>query len=280
MVKLFDFTHRMDHDLHVYTSRAADDELTGWRWQGFPPPYDTTDRHANPWFRYGINNNDGEDVAVWRALAWALSSGNSCYAIPVYYRDDVAHWMEMPRESVTLVRWQYEMDCGESDERRADHGFVPARSCVRTAPPPEPWEVEHRGETGIFPLTTFDDLTSVELGICRDATSEVGICAVSAGPDRFNDLVGILQSDERPDLSKMIREGELWIDLSIVRDRFLGLSSYFLIKSHDDISGRLHELVVHFEAALDSYIEHLPQIDSFDSWCAAVDKVLSGPFVA
>ena len=115
----------------VYVSTAGDDTLAGPLWSGLQPPYALEPR-ANPWFRFGINNADGEDLAVWRALAWALTEGSERYALPTYDRDQVAAKMHVPRHEVVLVRWEYRIDVRQNTFGEADIGFVPAKACVRT----------------------------------------------------------------------------------------------------------------------------------------------------
>lgn len=236
--RLFNFRHEMRAGLHVYVSTAGDDTLAGPLWSGLQPPYALEPR-ANPWFRFGINNADGEDLAVWRALAWALTEGSERYALPTYDRDQVAAKMHVPRHEVVLVRWEYRIDVRQNTFGEADIGFVPAKACVRTHPSPDQWELEHRHEAGIFHLSSFADLTVIDVVLSTDVTSEISIFALHAGMRRAEQLIDVLRGTDRPQLAEALRRGDIFVDLAVVRDRFLGYTSYFTVASPDDIGDRL-----------------------------------------
>ena len=69
----FDHEHR--DGLHVYVARPTEAELPGPAWTGLWERDYPEEPHRNPWRRYAINNNDGEALAVWRALTLSTPSG-------------------------------------------------------------------------------------------------------------------------------------------------------------------------------------------------------------
>jgi hypothetical protein len=274
--RLFNFRHEMRAGLHVYVSTAGDDTLAGPLWSGLQPPYALEPR-ANPWFRFGINNADGEDLAVWRALAWALTEGSERYALPTYDRDQVAAKMHVPRHEVVLVRWEYRIDVRQNTFGEADIGFVPAKACVRTHPSPDQWELEHRHEAGIFHLSSFADLTVIDVVLSTDVTSEISIFALHAGMRRAEQLIDVLRGTDRPQLAEALRRGDIFVDLAVVRDRFLGYTSYFTVASPDDIGDRLGGLVDHYESAFEGYADRAPMLNDFDAFAAAIEELVSAP---
>jgi hypothetical protein len=239
-------------------------------------PY-SVDPLANPWHRFGINNADGEDLAVWRALAWALTGGRERYALPVFDRDGVAAKLHVPRHDLVLVRWEYRVDVEQETPDEADLGFLPAKACVRIHPQPDAWELEHRDEAGLFQLSSFSDLTGVDLVLSRDVWSELGIFGLQIGIGGAERLIESLRAPEQPQLAQVLGPGDVFVDLAIVRDRFLGNTSYFTLVSPAEMGARLAVLVDHYEAAFVRYADRAPGLKNFEAFAAAVEELLRGP---
>ncbi|MCZ7423623.1 hypothetical protein O7605_29365 [Verrucosispora sp. WMMA2121] len=196
------FAHGRRDGLHCYVARADEADMPGPMWPGLWEQDYSDDVDLNPWCRYAINNDDGEALAVWRALAWELTAGRSRSAVPAYYRDEAAQLRGMNREAVQLVRWEYEVDVEQADWLTADIGFVPARACVPLRPMLDPWQREHAGFAGLFNVTSFRHLTDLALAVAGDATSEITLFALH-DPGRANVLAATLNQAHRPDLTKI-----------------------------------------------------------------------------
>lgn len=104
------FAHKRRDGLHCYVVRADKSDMPGPLWPGLWEQEYSDDADLNPWRRYVVNNNEGEALAVWRALAWEFTAGLSRFVIPTYYRDEAAQLQGIDRAAVQLVRWEYEVD--------------------------------------------------------------------------------------------------------------------------------------------------------------------------
>ena len=60
-----------------------------------------------------------------------------------------ASTLRIAREAMQLVRWEYDIDVSDGDL-----GFVPAEACVQIHPPPDQWEIDHRGFAGLYSYVT------------------------------------------------------------------------------------------------------------------------------
>ncbi|WP_239090885.1 hypothetical protein [Asanoa iriomotensis] len=269
------FEYRRRDGLHCYVVRADEAGLPGPAWSGLWEQDYSEDRALNPWWRHGINNSDGEALAVWRALAWALTAGMTRFATPAYYRDEAAGLLGVDRETVRLVRWEYEVDLEQPDWLTADVGFVPARACVPLRPPPDPWERDHAGFAGLFELAGFQHLTDLDLAISGDATSELTLFALR-GPDRADSLAAALNQNHRPRLADILQAGDIFVDLAVVRDLGAGPASYFTVKT-PEATDDVDRLADHFSRSFRRYIERVRQIRTFDEFHTAIDSLLASP---
>jgi hypothetical protein len=274
--RLFRFEARQIDGVYQYVSRAQDAEIPDPLWPGLMDTY-SDDRRVNPWWRYGINNADGEALAVWRALAWAVTAGTDRWAVPSYYRDEAADHLDRPRDDPSLVSWEYCVDTSKPTFEAADLGYVRARTAALAVGPDE-WSGADRGRAGLFHLFTFDELTALDRAVGFDASSEIvlyGLGDRAAGPDR---LAALLDRPHRPPtVGEILGPLDLFVDLSIVRDRFLGHFSYLTIRSRSDIAATLSSLVEHYESAFQAYARGVSSLMTFEDFCVAIDELLAVP---
>jgi len=269
------FEHQRRDGLHCYVARADGTGLPGPVWPGLWEQDYSEDRALNPWWRHGINNSDGEALPVWRALAWALTAGRTRFAIPAYYRDQAAGLLGVDRETVRLVRWEYEVDLEQPDWLTADVGFVPARACVPLRPSPDPWERDHAGFAGLFEVGSFQHLTGLDLAVTGDATSELTLFALR-GPDRADSLAAALNQNRRPHLADILRAGDIFVDLAVVRDLGAGPASYLTVKA-SEATDAVDRLADHFSRAFRRYLERASKIRTMDEFHTAIDNLLASP---
>jgi hypothetical protein len=109
-----------------------------------------------------------------------------------------------------------------------------ARACVPDAPAPSDWQKLHRNKAGLFRAQTFSELARLHEATLYDASSEISIFCLKA--DRHADLLAFLTGPGRPDLSKFLLDGELFIDIVLGID--LGYWDSILIKSPQNIEKR------------------------------------------
>ncbi len=265
-----DYQHDDSDGVHTYhfSAEFAGDCL----WRGLFEVY-SEDRSQSPYFRFAINNNDGEALAVWRALAWTITSGRSRFAIPRYYRDDAAKLLDTKQADVTMVDWEYAVDAEPGSRREVDHGFVPARSAIPIRPRPTGWEKAHKAKAGLFELRDTADLVTMSLAVGGDASSEINIFGL-AGINESARLIGLLTGSTRPDLGEILGDGGVFVNLSIDHDGYG--RSHMMVKARQPLP-ELQSLTNHYREAFERYRETVDAIDDFDQFAAAVSQLLAPP---
>ncbi len=270
------FYHEYRDGLHSYIASANDEDLPPPAWPGLWEEQYPAERVDNPYHRWGINNSDGEALAVWRALAWALTGGRRRFAIPTYYRDEAAALLGLDRAATQLIRWEYQIDVEQSEWSDADKGFVPGRACVPIRPEPDPWQRAHRGFAGLFRLTAFEQLTALDQVVGFDASSEITLFGVTDTPERAGSLAAALNSIDRPTLTELLLPGEVFVDLAMVRDRGIGWTSYFAVQTTeptDDVDRKAQ----HYRERFGRYHDQLSTIRTFEDFHVAIEQLLDPP---
>jgi hypothetical protein len=267
------FEHEYREGLHCYVVRAEEADVPNPIWHGLWEQEYSDDAEQNPWSRHAINNNDGEALAVWRALAWALTKGRYRFAIPAYYRDETAQQLGMTREAVRLVRWEYEVDVKEPEWCTADTGFVPARACVPLRPAPDPWQRDHAGFAGLFELLSFRHLTDLALTVGADASSEITMFALG-DPGRAHSLTLTLDQPDRPALAEILQPGDIFLDLAVIHDLGAGAANYFTVKT-PEATDEVAQLAGQFSEAFRCYASRASEIRTFGEFHNAIDDLLT-----
>lgn len=275
MGALFEFEHFRANGLNWHVMHASDMDIVEPLWPGLWELDYGDDPRLSPFLRFGINNGEGESLAVWRALAWAMTAGTNRVGLPAYYRDDAAKNLGTDLTKATLVPWEYEVDLEESNFAAANKGFIEARSAVYIKPPPTGWERDHQHLAGLFDLATFDDLTQLELAVGFDAASEISIFGLVEGDSRS---VGArLSTDQPPHLSDVLGGRDMFVDLSVTRDRFPDTNCYFAFASHRDLTASLQEKTAHFDAQWASYCSEYGEFTTLENFVDGVERLLRMP---
>jgi hypothetical protein len=209
--------------------------------------------------------------------AWAITDGTCRSAVPAYYRDEAAQLLGVDRTGIRLVRWEYEVNVELADPVAADVGFVPARACVPIRPQPDEWQRLHQGFAGLFALRTFGELTALEHAVRGDASSEITLFGFNAGAKSDNTLAGALDQPSRLHLQEILRPGDVFVDLAVVRDRFLGHTSYLTVKTTEPIDDRPHRLAEHYGTAFSRYVNSVDDTHTFEDFRDAMDTLLAPP---
>ncbi|MGB2570946.1 hypothetical protein ACPFP2_21210 [Micromonospora citrea] len=277
MERFLRFEHAERDGVHTYVARVGEQDMPEPLWPGLWEQSYPTAPELSPYLRHGINNSCGEAPAVWRALAWALTEGTERHAIPCYYRDEAANLLGVDRATIRTVGWEYEVDVERADWPAADRGFVPARACVPLRPAPDRWQRDHRERAGLFPLDTFAQLTALELAVGGDAASELTLFGLGGPAGRRSPgLADVLDRPDRPELRHLLRPGDVFVDLAVVRDYPMGWTNYLTVKTLGP-TDRVWDLADHYSAAFRRYLAALPRIRTFEDFHAAIDELLAAP---
>jgi hypothetical protein len=268
----FETFHQDDLVWHVVT--GSDDSAFNPVWPGlWEGPWPEEQSGISPWFRFAINNQDGEPLAVWRSFAWAMTSAPVRAALPRYDRDQVTRCLDLERDQVTMVRWEYSVDYETHPFTTANKGFEPARSSITIRPEPDQWERDHKNLAGLYEIAGLDGLHRVDLGVSFDVASELSLFGIATGS--FKDLRIQLDSDDRPRLAQILSSGDSFAHLTVVRDRFLGHHSYFALAAMEDRSERIAELVELFSSRWRNYLGEVDGIKTHAAFAEAMDRLLA-----
>ncbi|MEW2118456.1 hypothetical protein AB0945_25360 [Streptomyces sp. NPDC005474] len=248
------FQDSKEQGINVYRYLPGAQTAVTRHWPGlfqdWPP-------EPTPFTEYAVNNNNMEEVAVYTGLVWRLTAGLARYAIPTYYREEAAQ--TLGREPV-LVDWEYDIEA-EDPHAVCDNGFVPGRSTAGRRRP-DAWKDVNRA--GLFSLSTPRDLVRLLHAVLLDASSEITVFAVAPGPARLKDLVASLSGSSRPCLPSVIRDAEVFVDLTIGSD-----ADYYdaiTVASHADLQPRLDALTNDFARRIEVYegrVDGLTDVEAF-----------------
>ncbi|MEU4624679.1 hypothetical protein AB0G04_32495 [Actinoplanes sp. NPDC023801] len=273
------FEHGYRDGLHYYRVAVDQSDLPSPVWPGLQKHgHYPEDPVLNPWHRHGINSCDGESLAVWRALTWALTAGRSRYVIPCYLRDEVAQCLGVDHKAIQLVRWEYEVDIELPDWETADYGFVPARTNSFLRPSEDTWDIDHVGFAGLFEVNTFRQLTDIDRVLAGDTCSELTVFALRRA-GRRDSLAAALNQSDRPDLAAILEPGDIFVDMAVDREGGAFPASYFTVKA-PDVTPQVDQLADHFSQAFRRYLNLVGQIHTLNDFHAAIDNLLAPPHTA
>ncbi|MFB7244304.1 hypothetical protein CW362_24235 [Streptomyces populi] len=259
------FSAVRSHGIHVFHHLPGGDVTVSRHWPGL---FEEWPEGKTPFSEWAVNNNNMEEVAVYVGLVWRLTAGLARYAIPAYYRDDVAR--KLGREPV-LVDWEYEVDAGRLTAESRDRGFVPGRSAVAVRPRPTAREVENAGRAGLFPLATPRDLVSVLHAVIFDASSEITVFAVPPGAGRLERLTAALRGPVRPTLGDVLGDDGIFLDLTIGSD--LGNYDSVVVASRSDLLSPLTDLAADCARRVESYEQRLDELRGVSDFLRAMPEL-------
>ncbi|MFI5803640.1 hypothetical protein [Streptomyces sp. NPDC051561] len=225
----------------------------------WPGLYQDWPEDETPFTEWAVNNNNSEEVALYIGLVWHLTAGLARYAIPAYYRDEAQRTVG---RTPTLIDWQYEVDAEQPTPALRARGFVPGRAAVPSSPRGTAWQRANSGRAGLFPLSTPRDLVSLLHAVIFDASSEITVFAVAPGSERLARLAAALRGPDRPELSDVLGDEGVCVDLTLGSD--LGCDDSLIAASRTDLRPRL--------TALTTACAH--RIQAYDQ---AVDKLVTVP---
>jgi len=101
--------------------------------------------------------------------------------------------------------------------------------------------------------------------------------ALHPGSDRQAELTSALRAPTSPRLADLLAGDEVMVDLSVVRDRFCGMTSFLTVWCRVDIGDHVSSLAAHFEQAYDDYLLRVPALQSFEHFFEAIGDLVAAP---
>ena len=242
-----------------------------------------------PWTEWAVNNNNGEEVALYLGLIWRLTDGLRRYGVPRYDREAR---MYAAGEPYALVDWEHQVEDIDTGKPGRVAGFVPARSSVRVLPVAGPWQREHAGRAGLFEIATFRVLREVIRGLLGDTTGKLNLYALNepvstmdtfkllkaATPmptPRGTELASALRGPEAPHMSALLSPGELYVDLTIGVD--LGYDDVIVVQSVDEIEDRLGPLLDEYAKAVEDYEAEIDGLVTVEQVLVSLARLVGVP---
>ncbi|MCX5248925.1 hypothetical protein OG895_27515 [Streptomyces sp. NBC_00201] len=259
--------HRLDFQasrtlgMNVYRYIPGTESAVTRHWPGL---FQEWSQGPTPFTEYAVNNNNMEEMAVYLGLAWRLTAGLARYAIPTYYRDDAAE--ALGREPV-MVDWEYEIEA-EDPHTVLDNGFVPGRSTA-DGHTPKSWENANRA--GLFELSAPRDLVRLLRAVLLDATAEISLFGVAPGADRQTDLVASLCDSARPSLPSVLRDEDVFVDLTIGSD--VGYYDAITVASPTDLQLRIDALAIDYATRIEAYQNSLDDLSDMTAFLRAIREL-------
>ena len=184
----------------------------------------------------------------------------------------------MPPSAATMTTWEYQVDEDEPDLAQAVRGYVKARACVPIRPAPDPWQSGHADQAGLFQISTFEELSAVDVAVAGDASSEITLYCLPDANDR-SALVSALTGTVPPSAQDILSIAVRLIDITQIRDLYSAGASRLLVHSCHDEERRLREIAAAANRAWDSYQSSVAQLRNFDDFHEAM-KALTAPVLA
>jgi hypothetical protein len=226
--------------------------------------YPDTPQH-NPFFRYGVNNNNQEEVAVYLGLAWAFTAGRHRFAVPTWARDKAIRYRG--RHDYDLITWEYEIDAERPDWPTRDRGFVVPRVMLPTRPASTDWQRAHRHEAGLFPARDLRELTALTIATLMDVDGNVNLFGL-ANLGRKDRLLESLRGQLSPELATLLAPGDVFVDITIGCD--LGTYDSLLVIASGDHRHSWQAIIDEYRRRIQTYENSIDSFHTFDDLFSAL----------
>ncbi|MEU7749687.1 MULTISPECIES: hypothetical protein [unclassified Nonomuraea] len=228
------------------------------------------DPQYNPLLRYGVNNNNREEVAVYLGLAWAFTAGQHRFAVPTWARDEAIRYLG--RHDYGFITWEYEIDAERADWPTRDHGFVVPRVMLPTRPAPTDWQRAHRHEAGLFAARDLRELTALTTSTLMDVDGNVNLFGL-ADADRKNGLLESLRGQSQPELATLLAPGDVFVDITIGCD--LGTYDSLLVVATGDHRHTWQAIIDEYRRRIHAYEKAIDSLHTFNDLCLALAALQS-----
>lgn len=209
-----------------------------------------------PYLRFGVNNNNHEEVAVYLGFVWRLTELRSRLVIPLYSREGAERCLG---RQGTEVGWQYETDPEAGSPEARDRGFAPSRRSAHWRP-------------GLFRIHTFREWVGITVATLGDAWASVNMFA--AAPHRAQAVLDTLAGRRPPSFDRLLSGDDLFVDLTIGID--LGHYDSLTIYIRQDIGSEIAALAAEYEAAVSAYEHRVPDVTTVPRMLAELEILAAG----
>ncbi|TMR88364.1 hypothetical protein [Nonomuraea basaltis] len=223
------------------------------------------DPQHNPFFRYGVNNSNQEEVAVYLGLAWAFTAGRHRFVVPTWARDEATRYLG--RHDYDFITWEYEIDAEQPDWPTRDRGFVASRNMLSIRPAPTDWQRAHRHEAGLFPARDLRELTALTTTTLMDVDGNVNLFGL-AGLDRKDRLLDSLRGQLQPELATLLAPGDVFVDITIGCD--LGTYDSVLAVASGDHRHTWQAVIDEYRRRVHAYENAIDSFHTFDDLFSAL----------
>ncbi|GIH22328.1 hypothetical protein Aph01nite_06380 [Acrocarpospora phusangensis] len=268
---LLDF--EIDYEAGVTTAKLVSqfgENVVNRHWPGLESGH-SVPRDRNPFFLYGVNNNNREEVAVYLGIAWELTARRKRYAIPAWGRDFVIE--RLGRNDFDLLNWEYSIDVEQAEWGQRDAGFSVPRNSLPI--PPTDWQRAHRREAALFAVPELRDLVALATVTLGDAFCNINLFAI--GGDATKDrLVESLRSDEAPGMKNVLNPGDSFVDIAIGVD--LGMHDSLLASAPGDHRAEWENIISEYRRRIISYeaiSDSIGTVDEFIEQLAVLQRPIS-----
>jgi hypothetical protein len=223
----------------------------------------------NPYFNFGINNSLTEDNIIFSTFIWQLIKDKKSFGIPCYYRDEAK---EILKKDFDFIAWEYDLEYDECEKRMTepkDNGFVKGRSCIPIRPEPSEWQKKHKELAGLFEIESYSDIIGLELATFSDANSEISFFGL--GTNNKNNLIQKLTTPQRPNLTEILENNDIFIDLLIGQD--MGYWTCLSVYSKTDISNQINSITTDLYNKCKHYEENIDSIKTIDDFINEMKKI-------
>jgi len=238
-------------------------------WKGLfeNEPYE--DELKNPYYNFGINNNLTEDNIIFSTFIWHILKGKKSFGIPCYYRDEAK---EILKKDFDYIAWEYDLEFDEYEIHMTeprDNGFVRGCSCIPIRPEPSESQKKHKDLAGLFQVESYSDLIGLELATFGDATSEISFFGLSSNDKNY--LIQKLSTTERPELTDILEQEDVFIDLLIGQD--MGYLTCLSVYSKRDFSCQIKSITTDIYNKCKLYEENIDSIKTIDEFINEMKKI-------
>lgn len=254
MALAFTASFRDEMPIHRFVTSFGEG-VVDQHWPGLYRPWDI-DPAASPYRRFGVNNNNGEEVVVYQGLAWALTEAPFRLAILAGNDHLLRTWFG--RSPHWWSRWRFFVDPEQIDLSDRDEGFRPSRPVASSAP----------GD-GVYRVESREALRELVVASLSDAWGGLTLFGFES-ETQLNRALETLGGERQPELDDLLAGGATMVHLVFGVD--LGYhDSVFVAGS--GLEGCVNEVAASYRRAAAAYERSLPGITSMEEFMDCLEQL-------
>lgn len=253
------FIHSVEDDIPTHRFLTSGGRgVIDQHWRGLYEPWDL-DPEENPFNRFAVNNNNGEEMAVYQGLAWELTAKPVRLAILHYEADLMERWFG--RVPDAWVKWEYFVDPEVPDPQTRDEGFRQARTANH------PWGRQPEGAAAYL-VNSRDELRDLVLASLSDAWGELTLFGLDE--HRLSRTIAELNADRQPKLNGLLEDGDRMVHLTFGVD--LGYFDSIVVAGLDSCD-KVEIVADQFRRAANAYEAKVSSIGSVQEFLVALSQL-------